>query len=122
MTEYEFYSLGYESMQALQTEETTFLTILFGYLLTSHFLGAKVSIIQLTVFNTIYIVLMSGLSFNMWIHWGATVSWFRGSGNSSPLEAITNGNVHMIVASLMHVSLLIASLYFMWSVRHSKTV
>ncbi len=35
MTEHEFYTLGYASMQTLQTEEATFLTLLFGSLLQS---------------------------------------------------------------------------------------
>jgi hypothetical protein len=121
MTEFEFYSLAYESTQALQTEETTFLTILFGYLLASHFLGAKVSRVQVTVFNAIYLVLASGLIFNMWIHWAGTAHWLREAASKNPFEASTDGDIHMVVATAVYISLVIVSLYFMWTIRHPKT-
>ena len=75
MGEYELNSLAYESLAVLQTEETTFLTILFGYLLAAHFLGARVPKAQLIVFNAMYVVTISGLVFNMSMQLLDMYSW-----------------------------------------------
>ncbi|MEP4485000.1 MAG: hypothetical protein ABJ013_05185 [Halioglobus sp.] len=120
MTEHDFYSLGYASMQTLQTEEATFLTLLFGYLLAAHFMARQVSRIQLVIFNSIYVFLMTGLCFNLWLHWSATLYWFSEPGAPTPFDGGTNPEIHMTVQVLMHAAMFLGSLYFMWTVRRGK--
>ncbi|MFK7864831.1 MAG: hypothetical protein AB8B95_11470 [Pseudohongiellaceae bacterium] len=120
MTEFELLSLAAEITQSLQTEETTFLTVLFGYLLASNLLGAKLATLQLGIFNTIYIVMMIGLINNMRIFWSGINNYNSQVGDIrgySPPETFTIGSIYTELALLVYISLFLGSLYFMWSVR-----
>ena len=116
MTEYEIISLGYTAGQMIQAEEGTFFTVLFGYLLAAHFLGDKLSVRQLLIFNGMYLATILGLVFNMWIQWNETYKWIEMAQDAHTAIA----QPHIVGAMLIYVSLVLASLYFMWTVRHSK--
>lgn len=120
MTEFELLSLVAEITQSLQTEETTFLTVLFGYLLASNLLGAKLATLQLAIFNTIYIVMMMGLINNMRLFWSGINNYnsqVRDIRGYSPSESFTIGSIYTELALVVYISLFLGSLYFMWSVR-----
>ena len=117
MTEYELTSLGYEAGQLIQAEEGTFFTVLFGYLLAAHFLGDKVSSRQLLIFNGMYLATILGLVFNMWIQWNEMYKWLQ----LTHKEPVGTAQLHIGGAVLIYVSLVLASVYFMWTVRHPKT-
>ena len=117
MTEYEITSLGYVASQVLQAEEGTFFTVLFGYLLAAHFLGDKISNRQLLIFNGMYLATILGLVFNMWLQWNEIYKWVQ-LAQDAPIGAT---QPHIIGAMLVYVSLVLGSLYFMWTVRYPKT-
>ena len=116
MSEAELWGLMYGATEALQTEETTFLTILFGYLVATYFLAEKLSTAQLTIFNAMYLATTCGLIYNMWQHWNAVFNWLTAAeiaGGQTP----TNGSIQLSIAIAVYIALLIASLIFMWQVR-----
>ena len=117
MTEYELMSLGYTAGQMIQAEEATFFTVLFGYLLAAHFLGDKVSVRHLLIFNGMYLATIFGLVFNMWIQWNEMYRWAE----LAQGESVGVAQPHIVGAMLIYVGLVLASLYFMWSVRHPET-
>jgi hypothetical protein len=100
----------------IQAEEGTFFTVLFGYLLAAHFLGDKLSVKQLLIFNGMYLATILGLVFNMWGGWNDMYKWFA-MARDAPTATV---QPHIVGAMLIYVSLVLASLYFMWTVRHSK--
>lgn len=122
MTEFELYSLSYEAVQIIQAEEGTFFTLLFGYLLAAHYLGEKISKIQLIILNCMYLATVFGLVFNMWIAWGDTYRWLRAAETGAIPELIVVGfQPHIIGAITIYIALVMASLYFMVTVRKPKT-
>jgi hypothetical protein len=126
MTEYELTSLAYAATEALQTEETTFLTILFGYLMAAHFLGARLPKTQLIVFNSMYLVTILGLIFNMWLQWEGVYNWMNSatavaSNQTIVIEGAASGEAHIYSAICIYILLVLASLWFMWNVRRAKS-
>jgi len=125
MTEYELTSLSYTSISAIQSEESTFLTVLFGYLVAAYFVGAKIPKAQLIIFNAMYLVTILGLTFNMWALWGDAYGWISASaalsvGQKAMDESVVSGETHTYIANGIYLALIIASLWFMWNVRRAK--
>jgi hypothetical protein len=125
MTEYELISLSYTTISVLQSEETTFLTVLFGYLLAAYFVGAKIPKTQLIIFNAMYLVTILGLAFNMWAVWVDMYGWISAStalsgGQAAMDESVVSGETHTYIANGIYLALIIASLWFMWNVRRAK--
>jgi hypothetical protein len=126
MTEYELTSLAYAATEALQAEETTFLSILFGYLIAAHFLGARIPKAQLFVFNSMYLVTIFGLIFNMWVQWEGIYRWINSataisSSQAIVIEGAASGEAHIFIATCIYILLVLASLWFMWNVRRAKS-
>ena len=112
-------------MTVIQSEETTFLTVLFGYLIAAYFLGAKIPKTQLVIFNAMYLVTILGLTFNMWTLWVDAYDWISASaalsgGQAALDESLLSGKTHTHIANGIYLGLIIASLWFMWNVRRAK--
>ena len=137
MTEYEIADLAASRVFELQGGVSLFQTgvfmvseiiqqymsLLFGYILAAHFIGASLGRRQVWILTTLYV---------MWAAWMLVVLAGRGwmatlvlqsvqdlQGSTSDLaslpQVVTTTSLALLVASLF------ASLYFMWSVRHPKT-
>ena len=121
MSEADLWMIAIETTHALQTEETTFLTVLFGYLIAAYGLGAKVTRRQVMVFNAIYLVIICGLLYNMYDFWMQADRWV-----ARAMEAdfgITDESLVLRgrLTTLACASMVLGSLYFMWSIRNPKT-
>ena len=115
------------SMLALAGESITqYMTVLFGYILASYFVGADLKRVQVWIFTGLYI---------FWQSWTIAVLAVRGVGvqitndrldelmvGSPRYNEIPTGVDSWLGGSLVLALLaaLVASLYFMWSVRHPK--
>jgi hypothetical protein len=97
-----------------------FMTILFGYLAASYFVGASLDKRQVWILSTLYV---------LWQLWVIIAVVARGiflalvqnrfmelGGNGSVLGSVPD--VLRSSAALLLCAALLASLYFMWSVRH----
>lgn len=136
MTEYEVADLAFSrtmevhSLGALfqaQLDSTSdviqqFMTVLFGYLVAAHFIGADLSRKQATIFSSLYAT---------WQIWAIVVHTIRGVGIRITLEETRQlrelpqmTEIMPQIVAVTQFSLLAAalaaSLYFMWDVRHTK--
>ena len=100
-----------------------FMTVLFGYLVAAHFIGANLSRRQAVIFSSLYVI---------WQTWAIVLHSVRGVGVRITLEEIrqlrdlpqmTEIMPHIIAVTQFSLlaAALAASLYFMWDVRHPKT-
>ena len=98
-----------------------FMTVLFGYLIVSYFIGAKLTRVQAGIMTALYLFWLGRL--------GIVLSGLGSNGNIvlgemkkiSPIF-ITRGDTSMLPLFFLLSVLTLASIYFMWSVRHPKTV
>jgi hypothetical protein len=93
--------------------------LLFGYLMVAYFVGAKLTKVQLAILNVLYLIWQFRLFLSLRI--------LSGNGN------ILLGEMRIISPELtpdypsilslyaLLTGLILASLYFMWSIRHPKT-
>jgi hypothetical protein len=94
-------------------------TLLFGYLMAAYFIGAKLTRVQVGIFTTLYLfwVVRLGVVLNIvLISSRITIGEMR---KISPDLLLAIPSIWGPYAILTLLTL--ASLYFMWSVRHPKT-
>ena len=126
----EIHSLGgliFSILALVSDNVTQYMTVLFGYIAAAYFVGGELRRPQLWVFTGLYI---------LWQVWTVAVLAVRMSGvrvlndkmgellaGAPREEAVPQGNYQWIGGTLVLVLLLalIASLYFMWSVRQPRS-
>ena len=109
--------------ELIQNDATQFTTLIFGYLLVAYFIGSHLTKVQVVILNTLYIASIGSTVFQM-VTGGLTAMGFlerfyEVSENTRELSAMNPDYLFFGVA--LNIALIIASLYFMWSVRHPKT-
>lgn len=100
-----------------------FMTVLFGYLVAAHFIGANLSRRQAVIFSSLYVI---------WQTWAIVLHSVRGVGVRITLEEIRllrdlpqmteiMPQIIAVTQFSLLAAALAASLYFMWDVRRPKT-
>jgi hypothetical protein len=136
MTEFELQQLEYMEIERVQgllgliqgqadliaNDATMMSTLLFGYLVVAYFAGAHLTKIQSLIFSALYLTAFLAGMFS------ATNSALVAVGFqdrfvevSGLTETPTLTPLFVLLATILNLSMLLASLYFMWSVRHPKT-
>lgn len=111
----------YEANHGLQAEEQTFLTVLFGYLIVAHVLGASLNRRQVFVFNAIYLVIAGGLLYNMYDYWSSLNNWLVQAQVAEFGRVVGDVALRGRMTVLACALTVVGSLYFMWTVRRSKS-
>lgn len=106
----------------IQSDATQFTTLLFGYLLVAYFIGARLTRIQVIIFNALYVASIGATIFQMttgaFTALGFLNKFLEVSGN---IEETTPIDPRYIGFGLsLNLALIVTSLYFMWSVRHPE--
>ena len=141
MTEYEVADLAFSQIMQFQGAGALFqgivdssadlvqqfMTVLFAYLAAAHFVGASLNRVHVLIFTSLYV---------LWQSWTIALHTLRGYSMRVTLEHMREiGGLERstdrltefmpqligILAFILLVGALIASLYFMWSIRHPKT-
>jgi hypothetical protein len=133
MTEYEIADLAV-SMQELYWQQAQALqgileqafntfeyfgTLLFGYLIVAYFIGAQLTRVQVGILTTLYLfwVVRLGVVLNLLLYSGQiTIGEMRKISPDliPPMPSVSGPYAILTILTL-------ASLYFMWSIRHPKT-
>ena len=112
-----FSMLGANAISAF----TVYISFTFGYLATAYFVGSKLTLFQSTVAGGLYIFSAgsAGLAQIVYIHGMLEVT----KNTVSVLDNIFLWNGLFWVWNMAFIQAvgIVVSLYFMWSVRHTKT-
>jgi len=124
MTEYELLDLTTGTIDSMYDSVALYLSIVSGYLLVAYLAGANLTRTQTTIISTLF-VFGAGLQI-----WGlisyqiANEEYLAAKAMISPLtkyqQTLASQNAGFIISSILGAGI-IASLYFMWTVRHPKT-
>jgi len=123
------YALELESVTQVyvaltQTEATILFSLIFGYLLVAHFVGADLTSPQVLILNILYTVTVGSELVVYADHYESIVFSVNrmlelGSLNLSDIPITgTPGSVGAVL--LVYAMMIVASLYFMWTVRNPK--
>ena len=116
--------LIFTSSDLIATDIASFTTLLFGYLLAAYFIGSQLSTLQVSIFNLLYI---AAASYNLLMLSGhvsilrVQMDRLREAFPDTAYTPITLKPEFLISGAVVICALIIASLYFMWSIRHHKT-
>ena len=94
---------------------------LFGYLLVAYFVGHQLTKVQTAILNALYLVISGASVFSLFTG-GMTIVGFADkyaevSGNE---KIATVSPAFTMFGTTLNIACILASLYFMWSVRHPK--
>ena len=117
MTQYELQDLFVSWVAQTQQMSITYLSIVSGYLLVAHFLGSQLSRPQVIIVNAIYIVYAIAQIGGFYSQMG-TLAYLGEA--SSRLGGYADIAAWGILWCSIQLTMLIGSLYFMWTVRHPK--
>ena len=93
--------------------------LLFGYLIVAYFVGAKLTKVQLAILNVLYLIWQFRVFVTLRIL-GANADILLGEMREISPE-LTPDAPSMSYFLAVHTAMILASLYFMWSIRHPKT-
>ena len=117
MTQYELQDLFVSWVAQTQQMSITYLSIVSGYLLVAHFLGSQLSRPQVIIVNAIYIVYAIA---QIGGFYSQMVTLADLSEASLQLGGYADVAAWGILWCSIQLTMLIGSLYFMWTVRHPK--
>ena len=117
MTQYELQDLFVSWVAQTQQMSITYLSIVSGYLLVAHFLGSQLSRPQVIIVNAVYIVYAIA---QIGGFYSQMVTLAALGEASLQLGGYTDIAAWGILWCSIQLTMLIGSLYFMWTVRHPK--
>jgi hypothetical protein len=92
--------------------------LLFGYLIVAYFIGAKMTKVQLAILNVLYLIWQLRILLTLSIVGGNADILLGEMREISPELTPTGPSLLPSIALLS--CLILASLYFMWTIRHPK--
>ena len=124
MTEYEMMDVIVNRFSTMTDQAALYFALVSGYLIAAFFVGARLTLLQVFVVNSLFIMWTVGLLIGWSTALEATLDL---DAAMRQLESPTVGSTMNSAAasaylfSIVQTIGIIASLIFMWSVRHPKT-
>ena len=124
MTEYEIRDVMFGYFETMNDQAAMYFTLVSAYLITSYLVGAKLSTRQITIINTLYILWILGTInavYTMMVGLEPIYDQLLVAAEYE-IEGVADRSGWAVGSFLVvQVGGVLASLYFMWSVRHPKT-
>ncbi len=131
MTEFESFEKSYmllDSMMsitsALHETSTIIFSLIFGYLLVAHFIGKSLSTAQTIILTVLYLSVTTRLALHSlyYLRLGNEAGrLFHEHIGDLPQPNVVEQTLWILDTPLWYYVYILASLYYMWSVRHPKT-
>jgi hypothetical protein len=98
-----------------------YVSILTGYLIVAYLVGAKLTRVQVWIVTTLFTFASTSVSlwFSAW--WGRALEFALEAKELNPNRRVDNSPEALWIFTIMLWLGIVASLYFMWTVRHPKT-
>jgi hypothetical protein len=96
-----------------------FMTVLFGYLIVVYLIGARLTRVQAGILTMLYLFWLARLAMGVNLMMSGAFDTLDAMKILQPDLAIPSSPILSMFALLLLST--VASLYFMWNVRHSKT-
>ena len=97
-------------------------TLIFGYLVASYYIGARLNRIQVFIFNTFFVAVMIATQMNIRSSFMSMVMWFDLLETDFDLRyrPVTGTEEFYLIFPIFGIAFTSGCLYFMWSVRNHK--
>jgi len=123
VSEYELLDLLAGSIDSMYDGVALYLTIISGYLLVAYLAGTQLTRVQVIIVSVLFVVGAGLQCWGIFLYQLANEEYVAAKAIISPLteyqKVIATSGGGIIIGSVMAFGIF-ASLYFMWSVRHTK--
>ena len=121
MTEVDLMELLMDWFTQISSDADRYFMLISAYLLVAYLAGDKLTRLQLTIVNTLYVLWTTGIVFGTFSALEATtlIEVKLAEVNSDFGVGGSAANLYNFIA--VQIGGVLASLFFMWSVRHPKT-
>jgi hypothetical protein len=136
MTEYEIADLALSTQEVIQqqvglvletaslalTSLSVYFTLIFGYLIVAYFIGASLTRVQNAILTLLYvsIVILNRIAFLGIQQAGKVLHLGLMELSPDATQAALFTDSGIVISTVVFAASIIASLYFMWRVRHPK--
>lgn len=121
MTEYELLDLMSGVEVQMATQFSLYLSVVSAYLVVAYLVGSKLTFVQTFIASALMFFAAGGQTWALYTSLGRIKEYLDFKAALSPL---TNYEQHIAANTYIWIGILaagvVASLYFMWSVRHSE--
>ena len=125
MTESDLVEMLYAVYGTMNDAAVMYFTLVSAYLITSYLVGDKLSRIQLSIINGLYLLWVIGTINTNFTQLSASLTILNElhQMGSAIFTSVSSDYTRLSVVGFLLVQIggLVASFYFMWSVRHAKT-
>jgi hypothetical protein len=103
-----------------QTAMGLYLSILSGYLIIAYAIGRKLSRIQTIIVSTLFFFASAFCTLVLTIWWQRALEFALEAKTINPERVVANSQGGVYTIAILFSLGILASLYFMWNVRHSN--
>ena len=123
MTEYEITDLMFTRFAQMDDQAVMYFTLVSAYLVAGYLVGKELSRVQMSIVNTLYVVWASATIFGMITSMQGAADFqaqliTMGAESVRDLEGRLHASTYAF--NVIQASGILASLYFVWTVRRSK--
>ena len=121
MTEFELGEMIYNSIDSMTSLSQVYFGLVSAYLVVSYLVGDKLTMVQSTIITALYIIWFSSVIQGVYSESLTTLHLFQEleiHGNTIGKYVHPSGIIGFLLVQVLG---LIASLYFMWTIRHART-
>ena len=104
----------------ISTDADRYFALVSAYLLVAYLAGSKLSALQLTIINSLFLLWVAGIVAGTFSALEATTIIERRLGALESDFSVGGGAASLYNFIVIQIGGVVASLFFMWSVRHPK--
>jgi hypothetical protein len=104
-----------------QTALGLYLSVLTGYLIIAYLVGNKLTRVQVLIVTVLYVSASAIITLWFFAWWSRALEFAMEAKQLNPDRQVANSIGATWAITSMLVMATVASLYFMWSMRHSRT-
>ena len=121
MTEYEILDVIVSRFSSMTEQASLYFALVSGYLITAYLVGLKLTRLHVSVINGLYVVWILGIVGGYTTTVDAVVDLEAALSALERTSATASNTLYAYSFTAVQLAGLLASLVFMWAVRHPKT-
>jgi hypothetical protein len=121
MTEYEILDVLVSRFSSMTEQASLYFALVSGYLITAYLVGAKLTRLQVSVVNGLYVVWVLGIIGGYTTTVEAVVDLETALLALDRTSSEVSNTLYSYSFTIVQIVGLLASILFMWSVRHPKS-
>lgn len=118
MTESEMLEIAHLAMSNMLASFAILLTLVSGYLIVAYSVGRDFKKVQVTIINTLFLIMSTSFLFGVYGYCQAAVDMSLAANELNPARLYRGFEHFPLITIVINAATIVASIYFMWHVRN----